>query len=474
MAELLARRGPRTALQHAVLHPHPRPPTAFASPIVLLGRSSYATKARTVAARTPKASVQAPPSSPPPYNPPTVDLHKIETLPFLLRPPEALERLDAAGSAAFGFGAAVNLSWTRLLAVFGIKKEAKVKRIAVRALLLPTWRVDLATRGKVTVDKEDRNLHVTADIALAGFRLDPLNRLAFRFPHDGRFELYDPKNHSEQLLDAGHAITTLPFETGPLNLLAKIAAMPKLSALKHGFGLDSSHFDTYMFAAYPLYLPFYLGEFEMNGKRASAVVFGAASAKDGHRGTAIYRTYRPSPRWQPSQRAVDVNFYDRSNDPYLSEKSAFLKIQPQVMKHLAELNRPASPRLGDGSTSSKIGEISDPLPANEETWLSNPRVMRFSKHAEANKEYVKTETDLAEKEAIVFFTRRLPDYATASRRTQHGSKSMNRDQLLAVVEREALKARKAVALSKPKWVTQMEQEKSARAITVRSRASRGR
>lgn len=30
-----------------------------------------------------------------------------------------------------------------------------------------------------------------------------------------------------------------------------------------------------MFAAYPLYLPFYLGEFEIDGKRASAAIFGA-------------------------------------------------------------------------------------------------------------------------------------------------------------------------------------------------------
>lgn len=77
-------------------------------------------------------------------------------------------------------------------------------------------------------------------MALPGFIFDPLRRLAFRFPHDGRLELYDPKKHSEQLLDAGHEITTLPFETGPLNLLAKIAAMPKLSAAKYGFGLGES------------------------------------------------------------------------------------------------------------------------------------------------------------------------------------------------------------------------------------------
>lgn len=77
-------------------------------------------------------------------------------------------------------------------------------------------------------------------MGLPGFSLDPLHRLPFRFPHSGRFELYDPKKHSEQLLEAGHAITTLPFEMGPLNLLAKLAAMPKLSAAKHGFGLGES------------------------------------------------------------------------------------------------------------------------------------------------------------------------------------------------------------------------------------------
>lgn len=77
-------------------------------------------------------------------------------------------------------------------------------------------------------------------MALPGFNLDPLHRLPFRFPHDGCFELYNPKKHSEQLVDAGFEITTLPFETGPLNLLAKIAAMSKLSAAKYGFGLGAS------------------------------------------------------------------------------------------------------------------------------------------------------------------------------------------------------------------------------------------
>lgn len=42
---------------------------------------------------------------------------------------------------------------------------------------------------------------------------------------------------------------------------------------------DASQFKSTMFAAYPLYLPVYLGEYELNEQRATVVVFAASQKK---------------------------------------------------------------------------------------------------------------------------------------------------------------------------------------------------
>lgn len=99
-------------------------------------------------------------------------------------------------------------------------------------------------------------------------------------------------------------------------------------------------------------------------------------------GTAIFRTYQPSPHWQTQQLAIEVNFFDHSNNPYFNEESVVRKLRRQRMQLLKQLNEPATSRPGVGGAPRVIEEVLDRLPQDEATWLSNPRVMRFSKNAE--------------------------------------------------------------------------------------------
>lgn len=57
-------------------------------------------------------------------------------------------------------------------------------------------------------------------------------------PWSGSPGLFDPVKHPRQLLGEGQEITVLPFEVGPVNLLAKLATMPKLTQAKHGIDLS--------------------------------------------------------------------------------------------------------------------------------------------------------------------------------------------------------------------------------------------
>lgn len=74
-----------------------------------------------------------------------------------------------------------------------------------------------------------------------GFRADPLHTVFIdtaRAPT--KTEPFDLKKHSEQLNAEGVDITVMPFSVAPLNLLAKIAAAPRVIRDKISFsGLAS-------------------------------------------------------------------------------------------------------------------------------------------------------------------------------------------------------------------------------------------
>lgn len=104
-------------------------------------------------------------------------------------------------------------------------------------------------------------------------------------------------------------IAVIPFSHSPLNLLANLAGLPRINQQKFGisFGAlllprrrqgadpkatfaDPTSLKTTLMAAYPLYLPIYLGEYvkdapdgEGEGQRVTCVAFASTTRTVRHR-----------------------------------------------------------------------------------------------------------------------------------------------------------------------------------------------
>lgn len=145
-----------------------------------------------------------------------------------------------------------------------------------------------------------------------------------------------------------------------------------------------------MFAAYPLYLPIYLGEYELNNQRATVVVFAGSQQKVNRRAPrrpshraltqpsqafAIYPTFIPSPTWLPPGDAIELSVGGSPAEFVPGQSAPSLKeLKPRLDTLMSEVL--------EGSTSDpeyKTGKLLDPLPQD---WLSSERVMSYSENAE--------------------------------------------------------------------------------------------
>jgi hypothetical protein len=116
------------------------------------------------------------------------------------------------------------------------------------------------------------------DSSLPGFRLSPLDELPLAAPFSPELSL--PFSPSSHLTQYDTAVTALPFTHHPLSLLSKIAAFPRTIEQTDGIGLTPKNFKEVLFAMYPIYMPVYLGEFELRNdpeeKRVTTVQFGTS------------------------------------------------------------------------------------------------------------------------------------------------------------------------------------------------------
>ena len=71
-------------------------------------------------------------------------------------------------------------------------------------------------------------------------------------------------------------VTVIDFTRAPLRLLARLASLPRTNVNQHGLAVDPSKFKARMFAAYPLYVPVYMAEYELDGQRVTTVAFAAS------------------------------------------------------------------------------------------------------------------------------------------------------------------------------------------------------
>lgn len=85
-------------------------------------------------------------------------------MPFHLSPEAAGKTLDTAAASSFGLNIVFRLLVSRFLRRFlGINWDTGVKRLAFRAVLLPTWRVDLAMKGRGLIGEEATQMELNSE-----------------------------------------------------------------------------------------------------------------------------------------------------------------------------------------------------------------------------------------------------------------------------------------------------------------------
>ena len=116
---------------------------------------------------------------------------------------------------------------------------------------------------------------------IPGFHLPPLSQLNVNPPlNNSDLVPYSPAEH---LTQHGERVTLIPFTRHPLNLLKKLSSLPRRIARDDDdVSFDPKQFKEALFAAYPLYVPLYLGEYALvEGGQEKRVTTAAFASTDG-------------------------------------------------------------------------------------------------------------------------------------------------------------------------------------------------
>lgn len=117
---------------------------------------------------------------------------------------------------------------------------------------------------------------------IPGFHLPPLSQLNVNPPLNNSDLV--PFSPTEHLTQHGEAVTLIPFTRHPLNLLKKLSSLPRRIARdEDDVSFDPKQFKESLFAAYPLYVPLYLGEYALveGGGQEKRVTTAAFASTDG-------------------------------------------------------------------------------------------------------------------------------------------------------------------------------------------------
>ncbi|BGP13580.1 hypothetical protein JCM10213_008717 [Rhodosporidiobolus nylandii] len=437
---------------------------------------------------------------------------KIQTIPFQYPPSRGLEISSTAAHSAFGISHVARLLLARFFERFGLSREAfggffetGVRRIAFRAVLLPVWKVDLAMRGKALLDQAELSLNISAlDASLPGFRLSPLDRLSVSPPFEVPPVPFSPSTHlnpfsslpPSRAFPTPPSVTPIPFTRSPLNLLRKLSALPRTlpssSDEEGGLSFDPKQFKPVLFAAYPLYVPVYLGEWELDelvqGEEERRRVTTVAFATVDGTAFAVYPQYLSPPQWLPSSSSIDLTISGRpssSSDPSnLPSPESLKNLKPKLVEALDSLKeRVLGEDDGEGVDSSGITEVVK-VQAGEggvEEWVKGQgRALGYSEWADHNRAYVEAVFEADNAEALKEQIENLPPTARPLLLTTSSlPKLSSRTDLLTSLQSALDKARAKVRALKPGWIegaerSEREREEEERRERVRERGMRGR
>ncbi|TNY19898.1 hypothetical protein DMC30DRAFT_447514 [Rhodotorula diobovata] len=403
-------------------------------------------------------------TTPEPSFPPGSAGGKIQTIPFQLAPDAALRVSETAAASAFGVQNVFRLLASRFLRRwFGFSLDNEIRRIAFTPLLVPVWKVDLSLKGKALVGDIEMQLNISAlDSSLPGFRLPPLSDLTVAPPLASPPVPFSTSTHLTQF---DQPVTLLPFTRHPLNLVHKLKSFPRKFSPpseneegdeEPGASLDPKAFDETLFAAYPMYLPLYLGEFAHEGaargedgeeKRVTTAAFATV---DGP-AFAVYPQFIEPRQWLPPSESVSLGITGR---PLLSPSSAppapaeVASLQPRLLKALTEFKDEAE----EGSF-----DLLDPVEGDaEELVRTSERAMAFGEWAEVNRAYVEAQGELDAAQAMLEQVEALPEAARGLLLSARGPRLSSRQDLLGDMRGKVDAARDKVDEVRPEWMARGE------------------
>ncbi|KAM0753977.1 hypothetical protein T439DRAFT_322865 [Meredithblackwellia eburnea MCA 4105] len=372
---------------------------------------------------------------------------KIDTVPFLLHPTDASKIVETAAHTAFGLTYVFQLGLSRFLKrLFNFHYEPPLKRVAFRALLLPTWRVDLRVSARGVLSEMGMTFQLTAtDASLPGFSLSPLDQLSVTAGWETEPVQYDASAHSQQ---HDQNVTIIPFTHSPVHLIEALKERPRINAQKHGISYDVTSVQPTLFAAYPLYLPVYLGEFEntMNDQkdRVTCVAFGATTRT----AFAVYPTFLgESARWLPDMGGVEVSLGGIPNDvSKVPPTGALSKIGPEL-----------SQVVSSGT------DLSLRLPITPKELEASPVVMSWSDHAQSNRAYIEAHEELVMVEAMTKRLEAIPEGVRAvTVSLRDGVKMGDGSNLRADMKKRLVEAQEKLESAKPDWLKMRENDSARR------------
>ncbi|GAA5976912.1 hypothetical protein JCM11641_002194 [Rhodosporidiobolus odoratus] len=428
---------------------------------------------------------------------------KIQTIPFQIAPERGLQICLTAAHSAFGISYVFRLLLARFFRKwFGMDTEAMggffdtgVKRIAFKPVLLPVWKVDVAMQGKALLDQSELSLNISAvNASLPGFRLDPLDRLSVSPPFEVPPVPFSPSTHLTPFssLDPSEtfpeqpSVTAIPFTRSPLNILSKLASFPRSVAFE-GLSLDPRSFKPILFAAYPMYIPCYLGEFELDevhpGDEEKQRVTTVAFATVDGTAFAVYPQFLSPPTWLPSSSAVDLNISGRPSNPDdLPTPESLKNLKPKLEEAMEEVKERFGVSEEDNVDFTGITEVVRLNEGQEFVkWVEGEgRAVGYSEWAEANQEYIEAVFEADNAAAFLKQIESLPDTARPVLLSSTSlPKLSSREDLLASLRNKLKKAQDKVSSLKPEWLDKVEGEEKEkvereRRERVRERGARGR
>ncbi|TKA56289.1 hypothetical protein B0A53_01581, partial [Rhodotorula sp. CCFEE 5036] len=418
---------------------------------------------------------------------------KIQTVPFALSPDKGREISEMAATTLFGLPHVLRLAAHRILSSwFGYTalEPTAIRQIAFSPVLLPVWMVDVVVKGKALLSDVQVDLDVSSTASpIPGFHLPPLSQLNVNPPLNNSDLV--PFSPTEHLTQHGECVTLIPFTRHPLNLLKKLSSMPRRIARdEDDVSFDPKQFKESLFAAYPLYVPLYLGEYALveDGGQEKRVTTAAFASTDGP-AFAIYPSFRAFESsepvtWLPDADSLSLTISGRpshsaaavAQDP--ETMSSMKELSPRLLRVIDEIKEERNARAREsGAMGDLWAEVTDVIQGGDEAvkelCRTEDRVMAFGDWHDINTAYIEALSGLELAQANLEALRELPAFSGLVI-TPTGVRRSTLEEMVTELENAVSQWKDLLDEHTPEWIRRVEARRKAAGAGEGARAGAGR